>query len=422
MKRPGPRHAVAMITIAIALTIQLFATPLKAADQTRTAATDTATTYSSATAQPIFVGLDAALTGGAGQSGEAIRRGLLLAMDEINASGGVLGRQFELIQRDNRGIPDRGVDNIHELADVPGLVAVFGGIHTPVGLAELEAIHEEELLYLGPWAAGTQLVDNGYEPNYVFRVSVRDQHAGPFLIKAALDRGFKRPGLLLWRTGWGRSNETAMNAAMQDLNIESAGVQWFNTSERDLSDQIRKLYLAGADVIMLVANPLDGLNAVRTMAARQEAHRIPFISHWGITGGDFFGMGRNAIEAVDLTFLQTYSFYEPPFPAKSDAFYDAYCARFGPCESPADIVSPVGTVHAYDLLHLLKSAIESAGTVERTKVRDAMERLQRHDGLVRVYDPPFTPARHDALDATDFRLCRYAADGSIVPLSLAQID
>ena len=375
-----------------------------------------------AQAGPIYIGLDAALSGGAGQSGEAIRRGLLIAMDEINGAGGIGGRQLELVERDNRGIPDRGIDNINELADLTGLVAVFGGIHTPVALAELEAIHSNKVLYLGPWAAGTPVVDNGYDPNFVFRVSVRDEHAGGFLIQAALDRGFKRPGLLLWRTGWGRSNEAAMTAAIAEKGADLAGVEWFNSSQRDMSGAIEKLILAGADVVMLVANPLDGLTAVRDMAARQEEHRLPIISHWGITGGDFFAQGRAAIEQVDLTFLQTYSFYEPTFPERSKVFYEAYCARFGPCDSPAEIISPVGSAHAYDLLHLLHRAIEAAGTIDRDAVRAAMERLPRHEGLVRVYDPPFTPARHDALTAEDFRLCKFSAEGAIVPLTYFAMD
>ncbi len=412
-------RALATSVFAGVVAFQMLVAPSRASDPLLLAAADASTM---ATDGPIVIGLDAALSGGSGQSGEAIRRGLVIAMHEINEAGGVLGRKLTLVQRDNRGLPDRGVDNIHELAEIPNLVAVFGGISTPVALAELPAIHETETLYLGPWAAGTPVIDNGFEPNFVFRVSVRDQHAGPFLIKAALDRGFKRPGLLLWRTGWGRSNEAAMTNAMEKMGVVPAGTEWFNTSERDLSDQIEKLVLAGADVIMLVANSVEGLSAVEAMAARPEAHRLPIISHWGITGGDFFGQGRTAIEAVDLTFLQTYSFYQPIFPHKSDDFYRTYCKRFGPCTGRNDIFSPVGTAHAYDLAYLLKAAIEKAGTINRAAVRDAMENLQRHEGLVRVYDPPFTAARHDALDASDFRLCRYGPDGEIMPLSLAQAD
>ena len=365
---------------------------------------------------PIIIGLDADMSKGAAKGGEAIRRGVMLAINEINGSGGALGRRMKLIVRDHRGIPARGIDNIEAFASVQGLVAVVGGIHTPVALAQLDVIHKQKIVYLGPWAAGTPIVANGRRPNYVFRVSVRDQHAGGFLISAARRRGFTRPGLLLWRTGWGRSNEKAMKKALAKAGLRPAGVQWFYTGQKDIGEEIKALHAAGADVVMLVSNPLDGVAAIRAMAARPEAKRLPVISHWGITGGDFHRLAAKAIAKVDLTFLQTYSFFVPPFPAKSDRIYRAYCRSFGGCRSRADIFSPVGTAHAYDIVHLLKRAIERAKSTDRSRVRAAFERLGRYDGLVRIYDPPFTAKRHDALDASDFRLARFDRNGAIVPV------
>ena len=266
---------------------------------------------------PVLIGLDADMSGGSALGGEAIRRGVLLAIAEINAKGGVLGRKIKLVVKDHRGVPARGVDNMRDFAKMTDLVAVVGGIHTPVSLAQLKNIHRDKFIYLGPWAAGTPIVKNGHSPNYVFRVSVRDQHAGGFLIRAARDRGFKKPGLLLWRTGWGRSNEKAMKAALKRQKMDFAGVRWFNTSQKDMTLQITQLADAGADVIMLVANASDGLVAIRDIASMRSDKRPPIISHWGITGGDFFKVGRSDIASVDLSFLQTFSFFTPPFPARA---------------------------------------------------------------------------------------------------------
>lgn len=373
-------------------------------------------------APSILVGLDAAMTGSVGQSGKAIERGLRLAIKEINASGGVLGRSFELVIRNNRGTPARGIDNIEELAELDNLVAVVGGIHTPVALAQLETIHRRKVIYLGAWAAGTPIVDNGFAPNYVFRVSARDEYAGGFLIGEAIKRGFRRPGLLLWRTGWGRSNEKAMKAAIKEHDIELAGIAWFNTSQPDMTPQIRALADAGADVIMLVANAAEGLTIVRNMAEFDEGDRLPIISHWGITGGDIVSADPAAFDRVDLSILQTYSFFDPPFPDKAKRFMAAYCEAYAACGSPAMIASPVGAAHAYDIAYLLMHAIEKAGTTDRVKVRAALETLERYEGLVRVYDPPFTAGRHDALDAADFRLCRYDQTGAIIPLSGGRVN
>lgn len=366
---------------------------------------------------PILVGLDADMSARAIAGGEAIRRGAILAIEEINRAGGVLGRPLRLIVRDHRANPARGIDNIDEFGQTENLVAVLGGVQTPVVLAELETIHRHGIVYLVPWAAGTPIVDNGFEPNYVFRVSVRDEHAGGFLVDAARARGFERLGLLLWRTGWGRSNEAAMTAALGKAGLKPAAVQWFNTGQADMSAEVDALVDAGADVIMLVAGPPDGLVAVRDIAALADDRRVPVISHWGITGGAFFQEAADHLAKLDLSFLQTISFFEPPFAERALRLYERYCDAFGPCQSPADIMSPVGTAHAYDLVHLLALAIAQAGTIDRPQVRAALESLGRHEGIMRDYEPAFTPDRHDALDASDFRLSRYDRGGAIVPIA-----
>lgn len=367
---------------------------------------------------PIIVGLDADMSKGAAEGGEAIRRGITLAIEEINAAGGVLGRPLDVIVRDHRGSPDRGIDNIVAFAAIPDLVAVVGGVHTPVAVAELEAIHDSGLIYLNPWAAGTQIVENGYSPNFVFRVSVRDEMAGEFLADVARRRGFRRLGLLLWRTAWGRSNEAAIRAALDDSGEEPPAVQWFNTGQQDMSREIDALIEAGVDAVILVANSPDGVTVVREIASRPAAERLPVISHWGISGGAFHAQAADAIAAIDLAFLQTFSFVEPPLPRKAAQVYQSYCARFGDCGSPGSVPAPVGLAHAYDLIHLLALAIEQAGRIDRRAVRDALETIEAHDGLVRRYDPPFTPDRHDALTPDDYRLCRYDATGAIVPVPL----
>ena len=116
---------------------------------------------------PIIVGLDADLSAGSARSGIAIQRGAEIAVAELNARGGVLGRPLQLMALDHRGNPARGADNLLQFAETENLVAVMGGLHTPVALYELKLIHQHKLIYLGPWAAGTPVVENGYNPNFV---------------------------------------------------------------------------------------------------------------------------------------------------------------------------------------------------------------------------------------------------------------
>ena len=366
--------------------------------------------------EPILIGLDADLGSGSARSGIAIKRGIILAMEEINSRGGVLGREFALKAMDHRGNPDRGIDNINSLAQEKTLVAIVGGLHTPVALAELPVIHRYGIIYLGPWAAGTPVVKNGYAPNYVFRVSVRDEYAGPFLVQRAVESGYGKPGLLLEQTGWGRSNSKAMTDALAAYDLQPSGPEWFLWGTTDFSHHISALKEAGADVILFVGNAPEGVALTRSMAGLASEERLPVLSHWGITGGEFFSRARSDLAMVDLKFLQTYSFLNPPFPDKAARLFAAYRKKWPETESVREIFAPAGTAHAYDLIFLLRAAIQKAGTTDRKKVRNALETISRYQGLVKDYRPPFTPENHDALSASDFQLARFAQDGAIEPV------
>src|SRR3981189_1708262 len=82
-------------------------------------------------ADPIKIGHVAALSGGSAQSGEAITRGLTVAIDEINAKGGLLGgRKLELVQRDDESTPPKGVTAVRELMFKEKVAIIFGGIRS----------------------------------------------------------------------------------------------------------------------------------------------------------------------------------------------------------------------------------------------------------------------------------------------------
>src|SRR6202162_3706896 len=84
-------------------------------------------------AEPVKIGLVAALSGQSAKSGEGITRGLTIAIDEINGKGGVLGgRMLELVRRDDESNPAKGQTAARELIDKEGVVALFGGMDSPV--------------------------------------------------------------------------------------------------------------------------------------------------------------------------------------------------------------------------------------------------------------------------------------------------
>ena len=375
-----------------------------------------AVTAAGATAQskePVKIGLTAAVSGGSAASGEAIKRGLEIAIADVNAKGGVLnGRPLQLIIRDDEGQPAKGVTIARELVEREKVAAVFGGLHTPVALAQVAVWHELKTPYMGAWAAGTNITRNGQSPNYVFRVSANDDDADKFLTRYAtevLQKG--KPGLLLENTSWGQSNEAGLAKWLGQKGIKAVGIEKFNWGDPDMSPQLLRLKNAGADHVVLVANAPEGAQVVKSRA--KIGWEIPMVSHWGISGGRFAELTGDLSDGV--AFLQTYSFFGKQN-ERGEAVLKALKDRYG-VKGPEDVVAPVGTANAYDGLHLVALAIEQAGSPDGSKVRDALENLRaEYKGLIKTYRRPFTAEQHDALTDADYIMVVWRA-GKIVPLA-----
>ncbi len=367
--------------------------------------------------KPVYVGLDAELGYAGSTSAQAIRMGMLIAMEEVNQAGGVLGgRPLKLIERDNKSLPARALENLKELAAQPDLVAVFGGRLSPPLLDSLPLIHELKLPLLDPWASADGIVDNGYAPNYVFRLSLRDGWAMPTMLRHAAKKGAKQVGLLLLNTGWGRSNHKAAEAYVAlHPEMTIVGIQWFNWADKTFLDKYQALKLAGAKTIVFVANHDEAVRLVRDIAALPKAERLPVVSHWGVSGGNFAEEAGPALQEIDFSLVQTYSFIGASRP-KARQVLAAAQKMFG-VKDARSLAAPVGLAHAYDLTHILARAIDLAGSTERPAVRAALELVRNYEGLIKRYPQPFTPARHEALSQGEVFMARYALDGAIVRIA-----
>ena len=365
--------------------------------------------------RPVLVGLDGEFGLAHSTSAEAIERGILTAIDEINRAGGVLGgRQFKLVTKENHSIAARGIRNIKEFAAMPDIVAVFGGRFSPVLIEELPILKETKTLLLAPWSSADGIIDNCMTPNFAFRLSLRDSLAMPFMLTHAADHGFRNVGLLLTNTAWGRSNLAAAERYFASGGgVSSVGTAWYNWRDQSLIDKYAILRKAGAQAIILVANDDEGATLVREIAALPKDERLPLISHWGVTGGSFAEQAGPALNEVDFSVIQTFSFFKAD-PVRVAKILTVTERLFG-ISKIGDIVSPVGFAHAYDLTHILARAITKAGTADRAAVRDALELVTDYKGLVRDFPQPFTATNHDALGSDQLFMARYRADGMLIP-------
>src|SRR3954447_2671847 len=365
-------------------------------------------------ADPVKIGHVAALSGGSAQSGEAITRGLTIAIDEINAKGGVLGgRKLELVQRDDESTPPKGLTAARELIFKEKVAIIFGGIDSPVGMAMAPILNKEKVPHMAVWAAGTGITRNGANPNYIFRVSAVDVLVDVKLLDYAKTKyGAKKAGLILVNTPWGESNEKGLIEAVKSMQgMEIAGVEKFENNDVDIVPQLTRLKDKGADVLILVGNAAPG---AQVMKARERlSWKVPVVSHWGISGGRFPELtGPTAGEAH---FVQTYSFFGKQN-GVGERVLAALKAKYPAIKGPGDVFAPVGTANAYDAMHLVAMAIEQAKSTDGDAIRTALESLNgSYQGLIKTYNKPFSAENHDALTPNDYVMVHYEGD-SVVPV------
>ncbi len=364
-------------------------------------------------ADPVKLGHVAALSGPSAQSGEAITRGLTIAIDEINAAGGILdGRMIELVQRDDESNPPKGVIAARELIFKEEVAAFFGGIDSPVSLAVVPLANKEGVPFMGVWAAATPITRNGGDPNYVFRVSAVDALVDIKLLNYANGKfGASKVGLMLINNPWGESNEKGLKAADEDNDaVEIVGIEKFENADVDMVPQLTRLKDAGAEAIVLVVNAPPGAQMMKSR--ERMGWDVPVVSHWGISGGRFPELaGPTAGEAH---FVQTYSFFGKQGPV-GERFLESLKAKYDAINGPEDIFSPVGTANAYDAMHLLAKAIDLAGSTDGDAIREALYKIESHEGLIKTYEKPFSADNHDALGPDDYIMVHYEGD-RIVPI------
>ncbi len=365
-----------------------------------------------AAAEPIKVGLVTALSGQSALAGEAITRGLQVAIDEINAAGGVLGgRQFELVRRDDEANPAKGVVAARELIFREKVAVIFGGLDTPVSMAIVPLMNQEKVPFVGPWAAGTPITKNGANPNFAFRVSAVDEIVDVGMLNYA-QKNFKtaKPGLMLINNPWGQSNEKGLTAAMQAKGVPSAGIEKFEANDLDMVPQLTRLKAAGADTIFLVGNVGPSAQVVKSLD--RMGWKVPIVSHWGPAGGRFTELaGPNG---KDVHFVQTYSFFGKQSPV-GEKVIAALKAKYPAIKGPGDITPAVGVANAYDAMHLTALAIQAAGSTDGDAIRQGFYKVDTFAGLIKTYSKPFSPTVHDAVTADDYVWAQFI-DNRIVPV------
>jgi len=365
------------------------------------------------------------------ESSEAIQKGIEVAFNEIDNL--IDGYKVEFKYLDHRGNVIRSKRNYQQFIADANALAIYSGIHSPPLIKNRSFINENQALTLVPWAAGGPITRYPSKENWVFRLSVDDTKAGPVIIDFAMNaQKCQSPHLILEETPWGNSNLKSMSQALKKYAINTPKVTRFSWNlkgkgARNVLDTIKQ---AGSDCIVLVSNAVEGMVLVNEMLKRPKDERLPIISHWGITGGNFHEViNSDKRNELDLHFIQScFSFTnEHQSQLAQNVFSQLIQHSKGEIVKPADLKSAVGFIHAYDLSKLLIHAIKQAGITgniiaDRNAIRLALESLTSPiAGLVKTYNKPFSVFdeklnfnAHEALDKENYCMGSFGINDEIL--------
>lgn len=358
----------------------------------------------------VTIGIDTDLSMGAKGSGLAIKRGVELAVKEINDKGGLLGKQVIVIAKDHQGIATHGKDNIRDFINDQNIIAVIGGKHSAIISSYMKDLQDNKLIFFSPWAAAPSVTENEYKDNYVFRVSLNDRYATKFLTKAALKKS-SNPAIVVENSIWGKEALENINLTLQSSGIKSQDGFIINRGEKDFEKIFNSIKSNSYDSIIMVLNSQEAQKIVTYMG---ENHiKIPIISHWGIDGDSFFQATKKYLQDIDLSIIQTFSLVKNDRKEAQNLAKSYYQTYHQSSNEPINAIT--GVAQAHDAVMLLAQAIEKCNSFDSTKVKESLENLDTYTGVIKTYNKPFDRINHDALNMQDFFMAVFNKDGNIMP-------
>ncbi|MEI6044047.1 MAG: ABC transporter substrate-binding protein [Chloroflexota bacterium] len=347
----------------------------------------------------IRIGLMGPLTGASQALGTAIDRGVILAIEETNAAGGINGRKIAIIKRDDKADPETGLNNVQDLMDKEKVLALIGTGNTGVGSKQAPLVNQAKVPWIIPIATGTLIThDATSTPNYIFRVSMQDDQQVAFVTSYLVDK-LKAPKIAVL---YDYSEESLLGKdnlvkALSEKRVKPMMVEGFKTNDtaEDFKLLLTKVKQAGADAMVIWSQGADAANIRK--ANKEVGLDIPTIGSWNLSMPPFPANAKGLEEGTLVP--QTISI-ESTNP-KAKELFDKYKKKYN-----TDAVGfPSGLAQSYDAMNLLLLALKQPGATEsRDKLREALVNLASYDGAIKKYEKPFGSPYQEALSESDFFL------------------
>lgn len=316
----------------------------------------------------IKLGFLGAKTGSVANYGLPGEKGMKMAIDELNAKGGVLGKKLQGIYEDDKGDNSEIANIATKYITQNKVAAMVGDPCTGLTKVAAKIAQTNKVVIFSAGATGAGVVEIG---DYVFRNTLLDKFAAPAVVDWMINKqGWKNVAII---TSMNNGYSTALTPVFKDAILAKGGKivleESVNDGETDFTAQVTKLKNAKADVLVFTGYYTEA--ALIMNQVQKKGLNIKLVGGDGLYGQDLAKLGQTAVEEKVILYCGFSS--DQPSP-ETDKFIKAYQAKYN--EEP-DMFS----AQYYDAVMILAKAMEEAKSADPTVYKDKLAQLKGYPGV-----------------------------------------
>lgn len=321
----------------------------------------------------VKIGLIQPLTGSIAYGGQSCANGSILAVEEINAAGGidVNGEKYkiELVVEDDKGVPKEAAAAATKLISKDNVPIIVGTFTSSSTFAAAEIANREGIPIISPLSSATNLTTSGFEYFFRGRVTTRNNVELGAKTFAAIGP-FKKIAMLAINDDWGKGDLADYPANWEKIGVEVTAKETFDQGQTDFYPAIQKMLGTKPDALFITASTEPAAMIFKQI--RELDPNIAVLTSGGIDPAKCAELAGTAIER--LWFWSV----DPPFTDEIVAWDKKYEARF-------NMTTMSNARSGYDVIQIVANAIADAGAIEPKAIRDALSK-QTYDGLQGYYN------------------------------------
>jgi len=325
-------------------------------------------------AETIKIGALMALTGALGPFGPPIVDGAQLAVDQINAAGGVLGTQLGLVVRDTATSPDVGRDAASKLVELDRVPAIMGALSSGVTVACSSVTIPAEVVLISPAssAASVSALDDN---DYVFRTVVPDDIQGVVMARMVLLLNYKTISVIYVNNDYGKGLADTLKDTFEEYGGQVLAMVPYEENKPSYRGEVDKLIAGDPDAIVMISYPVDGNKQI--VEAVEAGYQGDFFFSDGMKG-EAVASGPGCNEAEGTGPIEGAYGTVAAAGFRADEFSADFNAAFGPSAVPYNF-------QAYDAVMLIALAMVRAGEATGPAIRDNLRAVANSPGVEVFY-------------------------------------